>query len=591
MQFIKNLHPSRGTSIFLLLLLSFFFTNAFSQSTYLPQGDKANIVLERMEIKLQKDSILNFSKTRPFARQDVVGAIEQYYKLFPLPDTSLNRGNQNIVEDIIVDSRFSRIDYYNMQRVMINNLEWVKADLPSYHSKKPIWKAFYKTPANLYEVHVRDFDLVLNPVFQYVVSKETNNDQHLFLNSRGVTVRGRIANKIGFAAYITDNQERDAGYVQDWTDNRRAVPGAGLYKAFKDPGGVDYFDGRGYFTFGVTKYINVAFGYDKNFIGNGYRSLFLSDFTTSNLFLKLNTRIWKLNYQNLFMELHSAHIPGGDKLIGKKYAAMHHLDIAVTKWMNIGVFEGIIFGRKDHFEFSYLNPIIFYRSIELQNGSFDNSVAGIDLKANVARRFQFYGQLLLDEFKLSEIKAGNGWWGNKYAIQAGVKYIDAFTIRNLDLQLEFNSVRPFTYSHNDSVANYTHYNQPLAHPLMANFNEFIAIARYQPAPKWFLQFKAMAYKQGLDSVNSLQSYGSNIFLPNIPPYRIGDYGYYIGSGVQTNVVYTSLLVSYELRENLFLELFGIHRRQETKTSPISSVSSTVVSFGVRWNMHRREFEF
>ena len=104
-----------------------------------------------------------------------------------------------------------------------------------------------------------------------------------------------------------------------------------------------------------------------------------------------------------------------------------------------------------------------------------------------------------------------------------------------------------------------------------------------------VQAKAIYYTQGRDS--NAVSYGSNIFLPNIPPYRIGDYGYYIGSGVQTNVVYTSLLVSYELRENLFLELFGIHRRQETKTSPISSVSSTVVSFGVRWNMHRREFEF
>jgi hypothetical protein len=586
MQFIKNLHPSRGSSIFLLLLLSFFFTNTFSQSTYLPQGDKANILLERMEIKLQKDSILNFSKTRPFSRQDVVGVVQQHYKPDSPPDTSFNPGGQ----DFVAESRFSKTDYYNMQRVMINNLEWVKDDHPSYHSKKPIWKAFYKTPANLYEVHIRDFDLVLNPVFQYVISKETNNDQHLFLNTRGVTVRGRIANKIGFAAYITDNQERDAMYVQDWTDNRRAVPGAGLYKAFKDPGGVDYFDGRGYFTFGITRYIDVAFGYDKNFIGNGYRSLFLSDFTNSNLFLKLNTRIWKLNYQNLFMELHSAHIPGGDKLIGKKYAAIHHLDIAVTKWMTVGLFEGIIFGRKDHFEFSYLNPIIFYRSIELQNGSFDNSVAGIDLKANVARRFQFYSQFLLDEFKLSEIKAGNGWWGNKYAIQAGVKYIDAFTIRNLDLQLEFNSVRPFTYSHNDSVANYTHYNQPLAHPLMANFNEFIAIARYQPAPKWLVQLKAMAYKQGLDS-NS-QSYGSNIFLPNIPPYRSGgDYGYYIGSGVQTNVVYSSLLVSYELRENLFLELYGVHRREDRKTPPTTSKSSTIISFGVRWNMHRREFEF
>jgi hypothetical protein len=561
----------KKTILRLSLILFPVFT--FSQSTYLPQGDKAYILLERLEIKARTDSALNFSKTRPFSRQDAY--------------------NSNIYLPLLEKGvRLSNVDAYNATSLERNNLEWATPFRQSeYKSKKPILKAFYKTPANLYEVHVKDFDLVLNPVFQYVVSKETNNDQHLFLNSRGVTVRGRIANKIGFAAYITDNQERDAGYVQDWTDNRRAVPGAGLYKAFKDPGGVDYFDGRGYFTFGVTKYINVAFGYDKNFIGNGYRSMFLSDFTTSNLFLKLNTRIWKLNYQNLFMELHSAHIPGGDKLIGKKYAAMHHLDIAVTKWMNIGVFEGIIFGRKDHFEFSYLNPIIFYRSIELQNGSFDNSVAGIDLKANVARRFQFYGQLLLDEFKLSEIKAGNGWWGNKYAIQAGVKYIDAFTIRNLDLQLEFNSVRPFTYSHNDSVANYTHYNQPLAHPLMANFNEFIAIARYQPAPKWFLQFKAMAYKQGLDSVNSLQSYGSNIFLPNIPPYRIGDYGYYIGSGVQTNVVYTSLLVSYELRENLFLELYGVHRKEDRKTPPTTSKSSTIISFGVRWNMHRREFEF
>src|SRR5205085_6455651 len=138
MQFIKNLHPSRGTSIFLLLLLSFFFTNAFSQSTYLPQGDKANIVLERMEIKLQKDSILNFSKTRPFSRQDVVGAVQQYYKPSSPSDTSFNGGKQNIaVEDIVVESRFSKTDYYNMQRVMINNLEWVKEVHPSYRSKKP----------------------------------------------------------------------------------------------------------------------------------------------------------------------------------------------------------------------------------------------------------------------------------------------------------------------------------------------------------------------------------------------------------------------------------------------------------------------
>jgi hypothetical protein len=543
----------------------------FSQNTYLPQGDKQNILLERLEIKAQTDTILNFSKTRPFNRSKfVVNGLKNY---------SLTHQND-----------LSKVDAYNLRSAYMNNLEFLSEDERAmYKSKKPVLKHFYNTPASLYEVHVNDFDLTVNPVLQYVISKENGNDQSLFLNTRGVTLRGRIANKIGFAAYVTDNQERNPEYVQQWIQDRTAVPGAGLYKDFKEPGGVDYFDARGYITFNVTKYIDVAFGYDKNFIGSGQRSLFLSDFGNSSLFLKFNTRIWKFNYQNLFMELHAADAGRADHLKSKKYAAMHHLDVSVTKWLNIGLFEGITFGRKDRFDFGYLNPVIFYRSMELQNGSFDNSVAGLDFKANVAKKFQVYGQLLLDEFKLSEIRAGNGWWANKFGIQLGAKYIDAFNIKNLDLQLEHNRVRPFTYSHYDSVAEYSHYNQPMAHPLMANFQEIIGIARYQPAPKWMVQAKLIYYQQGRDS--SGQSYGSNIFLPYNPPYRVGDYGYSIGSGWKTNVFYGSMLVSYELRENLFLELFGMYRKQDTKTPPIVSENTSTISFGLRWNMHRREFDF
>ena len=190
---------------------------------------------------------------------------------------------------------------------------------------------------------------------------------------------------------------------------------------------------------------------------------------------------------------------------------------------------------------------------------------------------------------MSEITKSNGYWGNKWGIQAGAKYIDAFGISNLDLQLEFNVVRPYTYSHNDSVANYTHYNQPLAHPLGANFSEFIGIARYQPAPKWLAVAKMIYYQQGRDSNNI--SYGSNIFLINIPPYRIGDFGHTLGSGWKTNVLYASFLLSYEFRENLFLELNAVYRKQDTKTPPITSTNTSIVSFGLRWNMHRREFDY
>lgn len=564
-----NPRPLKGSYYFFLLITVFISVNISAQSTYLPQGDKANILMERMEIKSRSDSFFNFSKTKPFTRLHTVNAVNHY----------LQKNGMAV----------SKVDAYNAQRVMMDNLEYVpEAERAKYVSKNPWFKRFYKTPANLYEVHVKDFDLIINPAIQVTVSKEKNNDQTLYLNTRGLTLRGRIANKIGFYTLLTDNQEKDPLWVRDWVSYRKAVPGAGFYKPFKQ-GGYDYFDARGAITFNVAKYIDIAFGYDRNFIGNGYRSMFFSDAGNSNLFLKLNTRIWKINYQNLFMELHNADDRIGDKLIGKKYAAMHHLDIAFTKWLNVGLFEGVVFGRRDRFDFGYLNPIIFYRSIELQNGSFDNSVAGLDVKANLAKKIQLYGQLCLDEFLLSEITKKNGWWGNKWALQLGGKYIDAFGISNLDLQLEMNRVRPYTYSHRDSVANFTHYNQPMAHPLGANFQEFIGIARYQPAPKWLAVAKMIYYQQGRDS--NAVSYGSNIFLYNVSPPRQGDFGHFIGDGWKTNVLFASFLLSYELRENFFLELNALYRKQETRTAPVTSTNTSVISFGVRWNMGRREFDY
>jgi len=589
MQIKQNPKSYLGLFSCFVFLLAFSSTS-FSQTTYLPQGAEENILIDRLDIKLQKDSIFVFSKTRPYSRKFLIPAIEQRYRaLLALDSVQIGIDSSNLNTDI--KSRLTKVDIYNMRRALVNSLEWVSGDLGAFKSNRPWGKTFYQTPGTLFEVHVKDFDLAINPVLQFVVGKEKDYDETLFLNTRGVRVRGRIANKIGFDSYLTDNQERDPLYVQDWEKKFQSVPGEGYYKYFKTSG-YDYFDARGYFTFGVTKYIDVSFGYDKNFIGNGYRSLFLSDFSNNILFLKLNTRIWRINYQNLFMELNATEPRGPDRLLKKKYAAMHHLDMNLTKSLNVGLFEGIIFGRPDHFEFGYLNPIIFYRSVEQQNGSFDNAVVGIDVKANVKHVLQFYGQLLFDEFVLAEVKKNRGAWVNKWGIQAGAKYIDALGIKNLDLQFETNIVRPFTYSHSDSVANYSHYKQPLAHPLGANFYEFIGIARYQPAPKWLLQGKLFFWNQGLDS--SAESFGSNIFLPNVSPYRTKEYGYRIGDGLGSKAVVASFLLSYELKQNLFIDVSALFRKQNidaSPTAPAASKNTSVFSLGVRLNMHRREFEF
>ena len=350
---------------------------------------------------------------------------------------------------------------------------------------------------------------------------------------------------------------------------------------------MDYFDARGYFTFNAAKYIDFQFGYDKNFIGDGYRSLFLSDWGNSYLFLKINTRIWKFNYQNLFMELMPQFEKGGrDTLLDRKYAAMHHLSMNVTKWLNIGLFEGIIFGRKNHYDLQYLNPVIFLRHIEGTVGSPDNALAGIDFKANAFHKVSAYGQLMLDEFILSQITKTTGYWANKYGIQLGVKYVDAFEINNLDLQFETNRVRPYTYAHYDNIANYTHYNQPLAHPLGANFQEYIGILRFQPAIKWNIYGRLIYFKQGLDS--GAINYGSNPFENyNTRP---ANYGFYIGTGNEATCLNGFLQLSYELKENLFLDGSLLYRTYKVANQSGES-NTTMVSVGFRWNMFKREYDY
>lgn len=89
---------------------------------------------------------------------------------------------------------------------------------------------------------------------------------------------------------------------------------------------------------------------------------------------------------------------------------------------------------------------------------------------------------MLDEFLLSEIKANRGWrankWGYHWCRNTLMPLISATWICKLSI-----TGLDHLPTHYDSVANYTHYNQPLAHPLMAGFSETIGVARYQPAPK------------------------------------------------------------------------------------------------------------
>ncbi len=563
---------------FATFCLPFFCT---AQSSFLPQQSKHIHFIDRLELKTGLVSDLNFTVAKPYDRRYAVEwlgtKVDSMLNVKPLfynTDTAL---------------KLSKTDQYNLRSLYLNNQEWFRGDRSIFNSKKPLLKSLYKTPASFIEKYGDDFFVALNPLISYRQSFETgnNNGERIFINRRGLQVRGGIANKVGFSAMVMDVQERGPGFVQNWVDSITGVPGANFYKIFKKTG-VDYIDARGSFTFRAAKYINFQLGYDRNFIGNGYRSLLLSDFGANQLFVKINTRIWKFNYQNLFMELHTrSKSNSSNDLVPKKYATMHHLSMNILPWFNVGVFESVVFGRANRFEFGYMNPVIFFRAVEGNLGSRDNAMVGADFKANLLKTVQVYGQLLVDEFNFSELRKDPSWWGNKTGTQIGIKYIDVAKINNLDLQLEWNRVRPFTYSHFDSVSNYTHYNTPLAHPLGANFNEVLAVLRYQPLGKLNLMSRFIYWQQGLDSAGGRNA-GADILRLNTDG-RAGNFGYRTLNGVKSTGINALFLASYEIRENIFIDANVLVRRFTKGSLPAQNTA--LFGFGIRMNLWYRDYDY
>lgn len=559
---------------FSLLLVCAATLSAYGQSSYVPLNNNYYHAVDRYEILNGKLAETYYSSVKPYTRK----AVAEFVDTLTLDSASLK----------LVSKR----DRFNFTYLANDNWEW--SSTAQNESRRPIFKTFYRKKSDLFHVSTKDFDLHVNPVL-YVMGGSEKDFGTQMLNTRGVELRGMIDKKVGFYTFFTDNQSLTPSYVNDYVLKYDVMPGEGFTKT--DPtrrAYVDFISARGYFNFNATKHIAIQFGHDKNFIGNGYRSLILSDFSSPYTFLKLNTKIWKINYMNLFTEMAADSRIPGDILIPKKYMNLHHLSINLFKNFNIGLFEAVALrGRsKDstkagQFDIAYLNPIIFYRSVEQQLGSPDNAILGMDFKWNFLRHFSFYGQIVLDEFVISHVRAADGWWANKQAIQGGLKYIDAFGIKNLDLQGEINHVRPYMYAHKNNFTNFTNYNQSLMHPLGANFNEFIGIVRYQPINRLNITAKIIYAKLGADTANS--NWGGDLFQNYL--IRSGpELGNKTGQGVATNLIYGSLNISYMPFHNIFVDGYVTVRRYDSAIDALDR-NALLGGVAVRWYIPQRLQEF
>lgn len=475
--------------------------------------------------------------------------------------------------------------YYNHQEA-----------LNSIKLKKESWWGKKLFNEHTIQIQGKDYWFTVSPMLDLRVGKSSPSSQnYTYNNTRAIQIQAGLGNQFTLTTSIFESQGYFADYFNRYAQNIKPsggnpaiIPGIGIAKEFKG----DQFDfpsADANLSYTPNSFFNFQLGYSRNFIGDGYRSLLQADNNSPYPFFKINTTFWKIKYTNTFMWLKDVSQANTiDKTYATKYMANHYLSWNVSKRLNIGFFESVIWTNNNNrgFDMNFVNPVIFYRSVEFASSARSgNAMLGLTGKYKWNNQLNFYSQFLIDEFSVKDVKAGNKSWKNKFGFQLGAKYYHAFGLKNLFLQAEYNAVRPYTYSHSETITNYAHNNENIGHIWGSNFKELIGIARYVKK-RLFAEAKFTYGVRGfdLDTPTNNQNYGSNIFK-DYDLNRFSDQNIAIGQGNKTTILLADLNVGYILNPSTNLKVFTnfLYRnfKPTTQTSTVFNQNTIWFSIGIR----------
>jgi len=446
------------------------------------------------------------------------------------------------------------------------------------------------------------FHLTIDPLFNLEIGMDNEDSlaPSLYKNTRGVLVRGDIGKNFSFESSFYENQANFPNYIKDFNDTYAVIPGQGRWKKFKTTG-YDFAMSSGYISYSPTikneKWsLNVQLGHGKHFVGDGYRSLLLSDNSFNYPYFRATTRYKKIQYTNLytvFMNLTDGGVttpPNTERLFQKKCGSFQYLSWNAHKHLQLGLFQGMVWEASDginqqHLDFFYFNPVIASNAFVYGMHNIKNVSLGTTAKIVLIPSLYLYGQFLLDDIAKNNFK---GSISNKQGVQLGLKYFDVFKIKNLHLQLEYNKVRPYTYAHKRVEQSYTHYNQALAHPLGANFKETVAIINYR-AKDFLFQLKMNYAQVGRDSLSS--RYGNNIFISDNnsfygPTSTINEQNQGLKSTITNFDIQIGYLINPATNMNIVL---GVMNRAES----FNNITSTTdfIYIGLRTSLNNIYYDF
>lgn len=433
--------------------------------------------------------------------------------------------NREIYFDL--DRNHARIDTTGQQAVHTAMRPYIESRANTHHVlgyRVDTTRHFYTLSEKLFKEHLfivdeDDFHLTIDPVFQFELGQDFRDPStfadttRFYHNARGFRVAGDLGGRFSFQTSFYENQAIFPQYLYQYAQTTGVVPGQGRIKGFKNRA-FDFAFASGNVSWTPSEWLNIQFGNGKHFVGNGYRSVLLSDNAFNYPYLKFslqsNNRKWQ--YTTFHAKLQRLQrLPTGDaneSLFYWKRGRFNHLSRDLGR-VQIGLFESTIFRNIDSsgvlpFDVLELNSVIGVNTlVNGFNGKY-KSLMGLDLKVKLTNKAFVYGQLALDDPAT-----------DRQAWQAGIQVFDILG-RDLHLLLEYNSIAAYTYQHTPAAMGYTHYEQPLAHPMGSNVDELVVQLDYRFGRAVF-HAKANFAEYRLDGPDSLgYNFGGDVRKPFDP---------------------------------------------------------------------------
>lgn len=412
----------------------------------------------------------------------------------------------------------------------------------------------------------------------------------MYWNTRGLRVQAKFLDRVAFNTVIYETQIVQPQFISDYISkhgefytnasdtyyfqDNGVVPGYARTKDFKETG-YDFGMAEGQLSVYANKHLNFQLGNGSMFIGSGHRSLLLSDFTPNYPFFKTQLHALKgrLQYsvtyalhQNLYrLTDHST----PESIYERKFGTYQYLDFSVTKNWQIGLFHGSMWNRVDSLgvqkpDYAFLNPIIFSNLIFKGMESEENkSVIGLNTSYSLGPA-TIYGQIVVGE------KLIGGY-------QIGVQAYDLLA-PNLDFRVEYNHAERNTYLAENQRMNYSHSNLPLAHPLVAGFDELVFDVGYQR--KMFYIKNHLVYSAR--TLNDSTNIGVHILDPKVVAEQPHTF--------TNHVIYNQLETGLRINKRYNLQLFIGHVwRNETRK--VSQWLTNYTYGGIRCSLRNKTFDF